>query len=213
MYYLGDGVQQDFTEAFKLFKVNRPTFFGLALLVSSVYSFLLKFSQKAAIGGVTPALHNIGNCYADGKGVQQNEKNAVLYYQAADEAGDHFASFTLGTWYYHGKGGLPVDHKKAVELQMKAAQRRHPGAMFNVGMALFSGDGVEKDKANAIQWLRFAGESGVMPARLNLAKIYLEDPLARQYDEAIDILQPIVDKNEAARELLAEIQRMRSSQP
>ena len=178
-------------------------------------TFILSFFvlQKAAIGGVTPALHNIGNCYADGKGVQQSEKNAVLYYQAADEAGDHFASFTLGTWYYNGKGGLPADHKKAVELQMKAAQRRHPGAMFNVGMALFLGDGVEKDKANSIQWLRHAAESGVVPARLNLAKIYLEDPLARQFDEAIDILQPIVDKNDAARELLAEIQRMRSSQP
>ncbi len=157
-------------------------------------------------------MHNIGNCYADGKGVKQSDKNALLYYQAADEAGDHFASFTLGTWYYSGRGGLEVNKEKAFELQLKAAQRGHPGAMFNVGTALLTGEGTAKDKENAIKWLQYAADAGVVAARLNLAKVFMEgDANSRRLDDAIKILEPIVEKNEIANELLKEIELLRTS--
>ena len=51
--------------------------------------------KLAAKGGITPALHNIGNCYAYGKGTKQSDYNAILFYEAAVEAGDPSAMFTL----------------------------------------------------------------------------------------------------------------------
>jgi hypothetical protein len=182
MYDQGVDIPQNYEEAFMLFK-------------------------KAALEGITPALHNIGNCYAAGKGVQQNDQRALLYYQAADEAGDHIASFTLGTWYYSGRGGLKSNKEKAFELQLKAAQRGHPGAMFNVGTALLVGEGTEKDIDSAVKWLQYAADAGIVPARLNLAKVFIEGegPLQR-LDDAAKLLEPIKDKNEIAQGLFNEIE-------
>lgn len=209
MHYVGDGIPQNYEEAFKLFKVYTVILINFQITLEIIIFDLL---QKAARGGVTPALHNIGNCYADGKGAKQSDKNALLYYQAADEAGDHFASFTLGTWYYSGRGGLEVSKEKSFQLQLKAAQRGHPGAMFNIGTALLTGDGVEKDKENALKWLQHAANAGIVPARLNLAKVYMEgDRSSRRLDDAAELLKPIEDKNEVAKELLKEIQLLRSS--
>ena len=65
----GEGTNKDETTAFQHFK-------------------------SAAKGGILPALHNVANFYADGRGgVKQNDHNALLYYQAAIDAGDRGLDF------------------------------------------------------------------------------------------------------------------------
>lgn len=166
--------------------------------------------QQAALGGVQPALHNIANAYAAGRGVKQSEKNALLYYEASAESGDPYSCFSLGVWYYNGKAGLTPDPVRSFQLQLTAAQKGHPYAMFNVGTALLTGDGVDKDEHLATEWLRKAAEKNIPQANLNLAKFYMTK---KDLDSAADILQPILERSEIAVELLKEIESRKSGAP
>ncbi len=148
-----------------------------------------------------------------GRGVKQSDRNALLYYEAAAEAGDPYACFTLGIWYYQGKGGLTPDAKRSFELQLKAAQIGHPAAMFNVGTACLTGDGTDKDPALAAEWLHKASSHKIMEANLNLAKMYMEGVgVEKSLVKAKEVLQPILHRNPVANELLAEIQSKEGQQ-
>ena len=143
-----DGIKQDDEASFRHFKV-------------------------AAKGGVLTALHNMGNCYADGKGVKQSDHNAKVVYDSAAQAGDPSSKFILGTWLYTGRGGV-VDKKKSFELQLEAAELGHPMAMFNVASNYMSGELVDQDMKKAVHWYDQASKKGVMQARHNLGKLYYE---------------------------------------
>jgi uncharacterized protein len=166
---------------------------------------------------VTPALHNIANAYAYGKGVSQSFSNALLYYQAASEAKDPYASFTLGTWYYHGKVEVSIesDKVKAFSLFQQAALQQHPLAMFNVGVAYLTGEGTTINRKLAVEWLQAASIQGnLSEARLNLAKIYMEgiDWKTKQYEDAKDILLPIRYKHPMAALLWQEIEKLEAQE-
>lgn len=174
-----------------------------------------KYYKKAALGGVQPALHNLANAYAAGRGVKQSDHNALLYYEAASESGDPLAHFTLGLWYYHGRGGLTPDPKKSFTLQSQAAEVGHPAAMFNVGTAYLTGDGIEKDFVLAVEWLEKAAKANVLEARFNLAKVYMDGPpgIDRDWVKAKSYVAEIADRHEIAKMLLEEIEsRMKEEQ-
>eukprot|EP01039_Chlorochromonas_danica_P000033 gene35-36_t len=165
--------------------------------------------RAAAKGGIVPAFHNIGNAYAYGRGVEQSDHKASLYYQAGVELGDPASCFVLGTWYYRGRGNLPVDPKKAFDLQLQAAQAKHPGAMFNVGVALLTGDGVSADPPKAAEWFEQAAALHVSGAALNLSKMYMEGKgVPRDLQKARSLILPLVGQNEIAKQLLEEIDRL-----
>lgn len=131
--------------------------------------------KQAASQGVLPALHNIANCYASGRGVKQSDHNAQLYYSAAAEAGDPAAKFTLGTWIVQGRGGLPKDLDKAFTLQLESAEAGHMAAAFNVGCHLMTGQGCEKNPVEAAEWFEKAADEGnIMQACVNLANMCRE---------------------------------------
>lgn len=156
---------------------------------------------------MVPAVHNIANAYASGRGVEKNERKALLYYEAGAEGGDPYSCFSLGVWYYQGKAGLKPDPVRSFQLQLKAAQQGHPAAMFNVGTALLTGDGTEKDTKLAAEWLKKAAASNVVHANLNLAKMYMDGSGVEQdFDKAIEILEPVLNRVEVAKQLLEEIE-------
>lgn len=92
-----------------------------------------------------PAVHNIANCYAQGRGVAQDDRLALLYYEAGAEAGDPSAKFTLGNWLSTGRGKTDSqpDKAKAFQWQLEAAGEGHPIAMFNIGTMYLSGEVVQ----------------------------------------------------------------------
>ncbi len=69
-YKLGQGVQQDYEQAFNWF-------------------------QKAALQGAAPAQLNLGQMYAEGKGVDANMDQAKLWLGKAAKQGDNRASYNL----------------------------------------------------------------------------------------------------------------------
>ena len=91
-----------------------------------------------------PALHNLGNCYASGRGVPQSDQIALRYYEAAAETGDPFSKFTLGTWLYTGRGTGAPDRARSFQLQLEAANEGHPIAMFNIGTIYMAGEVMDR---------------------------------------------------------------------
>jgi TPR repeat protein len=67
--------------------------------------------------------------------------------------------------------GVAEDHLKAAELYALAAEKNHPGAMYNLGLSYLWGEGVEKSRAQAVLWLTKAAELGNAKAKGKLAEL------------------------------------------
>ncbi|MGQ9661139.1 MAG: tetratricopeptide repeat protein [Kiritimatiellia bacterium] len=78
-YYEGEGVEQDYQEAFKWY-------------------------MKAAEQGHNSGLCDVGFCYRNGHGVEQNYAKAIPYYEKAASQGCPTGAFWLGYAYEHGEG-------------------------------------------------------------------------------------------------------------
>ena len=65
--------------------------------------------------------------YAEGRGVEQDDVEAVAWYRKAAEQGDAAAQFNLGWMYAEGRG-MERNYTIAVEWYLKAAERGHERA-------------------------------------------------------------------------------------
>lgn len=55
----------------------------------------VEWYKKAAMQGLLEALHNLGDCYMGGFGVEKDRKQAFMWYQKAVDAGDETAQWLL----------------------------------------------------------------------------------------------------------------------
>lgn len=216
-YREGKGLEKNVEKAFSLLEnLSKQNYhlahYALGLILTSGDGPVAKDEERAfhsfkaaAKSGVLPALHNIANCYAGGRGVKQSDHNALLYYEAAAEAGDPSAKFTLGTWIYQGRGGKQ-DRTRAFLLQLDAAQMGHPGAMFNAGAHYMSGIGVERDFSKAAEWFRMAESAGIVKAAINLANMFRQGVgVQRDLQESRVLLQKHATHSQECRTLLADV--------
>ncbi|WP_133149776.1 tetratricopeptide repeat protein, partial [Shewanella sp. 10N.286.52.C2] len=67
---------------------------------------------KAAEQGLARAQYNLGVFYDKGRGVLQDDKQAVYWYTKAAEQGDAMAQNNLAIYYFTGNAGL-LNYKKA----------------------------------------------------------------------------------------------------
>ncbi len=108
MYFKGEEVGQDFTEAAKWFLL-------------------------AARKGDAQAQYNIGMMYASGRGVPQDSVKAVYWYRAAAKHGLSLAQLNLGVAYATGQG-LAQDEFEAVKWFTLAANQGDAQAQFNLAV-------------------------------------------------------------------------------
>jgi uncharacterized protein len=146
IYYLGDGVPQDYKKA--------------------VY-----WLTKAAEQGHYEAQYNLGVMYHEGKVVVQDNKQAVYWYKKAAEQGYTLAQFNLGLSYYEGKV-VVRDYKQAVYWYKKAAEQGYAKAQSKLGLMYDRGEGVSQDYKQAAYWYKMAAEQGQVYAQRNLGLSY-----------------------------------------
>jgi hypothetical protein len=117
--------------------------------------------SRAAAAGDPEAMFELGKLYEKGIGTGQDFDKAIALYRRSADLGFADALNDLGFLYYQGASGLPRDQAKGVELFLKAADLRHPQAMYNV--AALIDDGVIKGKTpdDAAHYLYAALRSGV----------------------------------------------------
>jgi len=110
MYSKGQGVLQNYSEAFKW--------------------FLLSAQQ-----GNAAAQYNLGEMYADGTGVSQNYEETVRWYFLAADQGLAIAQNLLGVMYAKGQGAHQ-DYVQALMWFNLAAASGHKGAITNRDKAM-----------------------------------------------------------------------------
>lgn len=153
-YAHGQGVPQNYNEAFKLFK-------------------------KAAEQGHALAQHGIGAMYINGSGVQQNNTKAFEWYRKAATQGNANSQIVVGIMHAHGQG-VPQNYDEAAKWYQKAAKQGHARAQSDLGFIYGQGQGVTRDYNMAAKWSRKAAEQGYAPAQYNMGFIYSTGQGVRQ---------------------------------
>ncbi|MBF0460390.1 MAG: SEL1-like repeat protein [Magnetococcales bacterium] len=141
--------------------------------------------RKAAEQGVAGAQNNLGWMYTNGRGVPQDDKEAVNWYRKAAEQGVAEAQYNLGKSYAQGEG-VPQDYKEAVKWFRMAAEQGNAEGQHGLGMNYGSGRGVPQDDKEAVKWYRKAAEQNFPPAQTNLGKMYAQgEGVPQDYKEAV----------------------------
>ena len=84
--------------------------------------------RKAAEQGEAIAQYNLGVMYNTGRGVAQDDKQAVAWYRKAAEQGNVDAQFNLGVMYSDGSG-VAQDYKQSYAWFSSAAANGHSNAV------------------------------------------------------------------------------------
>jgi hypothetical protein len=148
LYFNGQGVPQDYAEAFK-------------------------WLRQAAVQGQVQAQALLGMMYDSGEGVPQDYTQAAYWYQQAAEQGQVQAQYLpglpgimyfLGIMYYKGRG-VPQDYTQAAHWYRQAAEQGQVQAQAALGAMYFRGEGVPQDFVIAYMWLNLAAAQGDEKAR------------------------------------------------
>ena len=112
--------------------------------------------KKSAEEGYDWGMYNLAGCYRDGEGVQEDQEQAIAWFQKAyelhgDAAGD--AANRIGLIY--NKQG---NHVKKFEWYKNSAEEGYDWGMYNVAACYRDGEGVQKDQEQAIAWFQKAYE-------------------------------------------------------
>ena len=93
---------------------------GLEFSDSSPEQAFRAFAISSSMGYV-PAYKQIGRAFRDGRGIKKNRQQAFLWLERAVESGDEEAIYEYALCYARGIG-TPFNHKRAIELLLRAAR-------------------------------------------------------------------------------------------
>jgi localization factor PodJL len=163
-----------------------------------------KWYDRAAQGGVVPAMFRLGTLYEKGTGVAKNFDMARRYYTMAAERGNAKAMHNLAVLEADG-GGNGANYRSASTWFHKAAMRGVADSQFNLGILYARGIGVEQNLAESFKWFSLAAAQGDADAarkRDDVAKRLDPQSLAaaklavtsftpeKQPDDAINVAAP-----------------------
>ena len=162
-------------------------YLGKAYFLKQDYVKSVKYFEVAANKSEALAMLTLGNLYGSGVGVKQDYAKAVKWYKEAVDKGNVAAMNYLGLIYRDGVGGIPTNHKIAVELFTKAAKLNSDQGFFNLGYMYQNGIGEKKNYKLAINNYVSAANLGNVLAMNNLAFMYEQGEGVKQnYHEALN---------------------------
>ena len=118
------------------------------------------YFAKAAEAGSPEAQFELGKLYEKGVGVEQDIALALKLYQQASDQDFADAINDLGFMHYQGGLGLARNPGKALAMFERAADLRHPQAMFNFAALIDDGLIPSKGPTEAAEYLYLALRSG-----------------------------------------------------
>lgn len=166
------------------------------------YQEAAELFRKSAEQGNVKSQTELGICYRDGQGVEQNYEKAIEWFNRAEKQGYSEAQNCLGLCYMKGYG-VEQDSEKAIEWFKKAVEQGNVNAQYNLGFCLkdtydynaifklwrdaakqenpsavnilgYCYDGIEiaEDKAEAFSWWKKAAEEGYAEAQFVIGRFY-----------------------------------------
>ena len=161
--------------------------------------------QRQASEGDPVAMYCMGEI--DFQVIPTNLPRALGLFKRSAEQGYPQAQATIGTLYLKGLPGLlKKDTKEGISLLSKAVTAKSLTARFNLGMAYYNGDGVEKNLLKASQWLRLAVRQNFPEAKYSLGLLLLdgEGGISKSTTEGLRLLREAADEGHVmAREYLS----------
>lgn len=119
----------------------------------------VEYYKKAIEQGYFLSEFNLGECYYNGNGVEQDLTLAAKWYEKAAERGHKFAQNSIGKCYYFGEG-VEENNEKAVYWCKKAAESGIAEACDVLAECYDSGYGVEQDYQKSFEWRQKGAELG-----------------------------------------------------
>jgi TPR repeat protein len=101
------------------------------------------------------AQNNLGNLYASGRGVPQDDVKANHWYRRAADQGNAGAQVNLGQSYEFGRG-VAADFAEAMKWYRRAADQGSPEGQRRVGLLYAQGHGVSRSEIEAMRWYELA---------------------------------------------------------
>ncbi len=123
--------------------------------------------REAAAAGDSKALFEIGQRYADGRGVKADLKAAADWYEKAAELGFAPAQYRLASFYEKAMG-VQRDIAKAKTWYQLAAAQGNVSAMHNLAVLYAMGADGTADNDSAVRWFTEAANFGVKDSQFNL---------------------------------------------
>jgi TPR repeat protein len=120
-----------------------------------------------AEAGDAAAQNRLGLIYQSGKGVKQDDAEAIKWYLKAAQQRSAIAQYNLGLMYSRGL----QDYAEAARWFLKSAEQGIADAQFNFGLILEEGRGVQQDSDSAAVWYSEAAQQGHEEAQLRLDKM------------------------------------------
>lgn len=113
----------------------------------------------------------LGSLYANGEGVDTDDKNALSWYEKAAGQGNSMAQANVGAMYYMGQGtSKNVD--KAIKWLSAAAENGDVNGLFNLAVIYTKGEEVDKNLERAAELYQQASEQGHYPSQSRLGYMY-----------------------------------------
>lgn len=127
--------------------------------------------RMAAVRGDASASFEVATRFAEGRGIKQDFKQAMVWYQRAANKGLAIAQYRLGTLYERGLG-TTADTAKARTWYKRAADQGNIKAMHNMAV-LSAGNGQSApDYLSASKWFKEAADRGLADSQFNLGVLY-----------------------------------------
>ena len=124
--------------------------------------------RLAAAQGDKSAEFEVASRLAEGKGTDQNLKEAVRWYQRSATQGFAQAQYRLGTFYERGLG-MKADIARARTWYQRAADQGNVKAMHNLAVLAAGRSAESPDYATAAHWFTQAASYGLPDSQFNLA--------------------------------------------
>ncbi|PMN90427.1 DUF2971 domain-containing protein [Enterovibrio norvegicus] len=137
----------------------------------------MKKLEQLASQGDPDAQYKLGNVYAQGKGVEQSDEQAVYWYKKAAEQGHASAQYNLGVSFKNGEGVDQCYIKSALWFS-KGAEQGETASQCYLGLSYLLGRGIEQSDELGLTWLNKSAEKGNPQAQLCLGMYYLDNKVS-----------------------------------
>ena len=103
---------------------------GKALYDAKDYVAALAKLKPAAEKGHKKAQYRVGRCYDKGHGVEENNAEALKWYQKSADQGYYKAEYQMARAYIKGKGVTPNEKKAKTWLKRAIGGKKHGAEML-----------------------------------------------------------------------------------
>lgn len=124
------------------------------------YTAVLRYLKIGSDAGYPNSEYTLGKLYAEGVGVEKDERRAAELFLSASIKGFAKAQYNLGKIYRDGTG-MKADEGLSLFWFAEAAERGHPRAQDRMAHRRLNGEGVPKDDIEALKWAILAAAQGV----------------------------------------------------